>query len=216
MLTLWEKFTEFWQAYGPWIGASLIPTIVVGLSISPKTREAAGIIQKIWDFVKMALDFLSVATYKDKPGTFQLPLKAGVLLNKVTSKSAEAGLVLFLVGVTAGYSSIGCTSWLKKEGSNAKVVLTDCSEASVKENASQLVPTLLGILTGGSVNWKDQISLFVKGFGRDTTSCAMRVAIKRLQDPINSEPVEDPATTAAEGAKRGQEYLNEQGWKYTD
>lgn len=216
MLTFWEKFSEFWQAYGPWIGASLVPTIVVGLSVSPKTREAAGVIQKVWDVVKMTLDFLSVATHKDKPGTFQLPLKAGALLKKAKDGSGEAGLVLFLAGATAGYSSIGCVSWFKEEGSKAKAVAIDCSIASVKENASQLVPALVGILTGNSVNWKDQVKVFVKEFGQEATSCAMQAAIKRLQDPVSSEPVEDPAAAAAEGAAKGQSYINEQGWKYTD
>jgi len=216
MLTFWEKFSEFWQAYGPWIGASLIPTLVVGLSVSPKTEEAAGIIQKVWDFVKMALDFLSVATHKDKPGTFQLPLKADALLKKAKNRSTEAGLVLFLVGATAGYSSMGCVSWFKEEGGKVKTVAIDCSIASVKENASQLVPALVGILTGGSVNWKEQVKVFVKEFGQDATSCAMQAAINRLQDPISSEPIEDPAAAAAEGAAKGQSYINEQGWKYAD
>ena len=209
MESIWSNFAEFWETWGPFIGTALIPTIIMGLSVSPKTAEAKHWAEKIWNLVKQALDFLSVATPKDKPGTFQLPFKAGVLLKK---KDAPPVLIL-IFALSIPMHQSGC-AWLKQSGSTAKDVAIDCSVESVKDNARALVPAIIGIITGGAVNWKDQVKVFVKEFGRDATACAMQAALQRLNDPVASEPNEDPEATRIEATKRADEYIIENRWGY--
>lgn len=221
MSTFWAAFAAFWQTWGPFISTSLIPTIIVGLSVSPKTSEASGVVQKVWNTVKHVLDFLSVATHKDKPGTFQLPFKLNAVVAKKDdgegppSPPAATTTALLLIFAFSVPQS-GC-AWLKNAGTEAKSTAIDCSISSVQENAQALVPAVIGILTGGSVNWKDQVKLFVKGFGRDATACAMQTALKRLNDPVASEPVvEDPEAVRAESAKRADQFIDEQRWDFAD
>ncbi len=73
-MSVLENISEFWANYGGWIGLALIPTLITGLTISAKTAKAAPIVQKVWDGLKIIMDFLSVVTHKDKMGTFKLPL----------------------------------------------------------------------------------------------------------------------------------------------
>lgn len=77
-MSILENIRDFWANYGEWMTLALIPTIVAGLTISPKTAPAAGWVTKIWDGVKIVMGFLSVLTHKDQAGTFKLPLKPAV------------------------------------------------------------------------------------------------------------------------------------------
>ena len=77
----------FLTAYGPWILGSLIPSLIVGLTISPKTQGVAAVLKKI-------LDFFSVLTHKDVAGTFQLPFKLGKLV-----KAAKPTVLLILLAL---------------------------------------------------------------------------------------------------------------------
>jgi len=209
MYTLWEKFAEFWQVWGPFIGTSLIPTLIVGLSVSPATAEAKNNVEKVWNVVKKVLDFLSVATHKDKPGTFQLPLKLGVLAKK---KEVPPALLLILA-LSIPATQSGC-SWLKGTGQEMKSTAIDCSVQAAQDGARNLVPAIIGILTGGSVNWKDQVQVFVKEFGRDATACAVQTALRRLNDPVESEPDEDPQAMREAAAKRAGDLVKGSGWVY--
>ena len=212
MDTFWTKFAEFWEVWGPFIGTALIPTIITGLSISAKTVEAKNWVEKVWNLFKQAMDFLSVATPKDKAGTFQLPFKAGVLLKK---KEDVPPVLILILALSLPMHQSGC-SWFKSAGKEAKTTAIDCSVDAVKDNARALVPAILGILTGGSFNWKEQVQVFVKEFGRDATACALQAALQRLNDPVASEPVEDPETVRAESTKRADELVIEQGWVYSN
>src|SRR5690349_24545766 len=107
--TIWSNFSAFWEAYGPWIGAALLPAIITGLTLSPKTEGAAGVVQKVWNGIKMVMDFLSVLSHKDKPGTFQLPLKAGAAVAMIVKKPGGPATIL-LVFVFAG-SQVNCSWW---------------------------------------------------------------------------------------------------------
>jgi hypothetical protein len=215
MYTLWENFAAFWEVWGPFIATSLVPTIITGLSVSAKTAEAKSVFETFWNAFKRAMDFLSLATHKDKEGTFQAPFKLGVLVKKVAEKKDEVPpptlLLIFVLSAPALYS--GC-SWLKQTGNEAKNTTIDCSVESVKDNARGLVPAVIGILTGGSVNWKDQIEVFVKEFGRDATACAVQVALQRLNDPIASEPEEDPEAVRRDSAVRAGVLIDEQRWSF--
>lgn len=92
MYTVLEHINAFWAAYGEWITVALIPTVIAGLTISPRTEKAAGWIPKIWDTIKMVMGFLSLLTHKDQAGTFQLPLKAGKLLPKKKDADVEVAV----------------------------------------------------------------------------------------------------------------------------
>lgn len=209
MNTFWQKFAGFWEAWGPVIGTAIIPTIIVGLSASPKTAAAKNLVEKIWNLVKVAMDFLSVATHKDKEGTFQLPFKLGTVIKK--KEVPPVLIVIFALSLAAPQS--GC-SWLKGEGSKAKAAAIDCSTDALQDGARNLVPAIVGMLAGGAINWKDQVKVFVKEFGRDATACAMQAAMQRLNDPIASEAEEDPEVIRAESVKRADEIVIEQGWVY--
>jgi hypothetical protein len=214
MYTLWENFAAFWEVWGPFIATSLIPTIITGLSVSAKTAEAKNAVEKIWNSVKQALDFLSVATHKDKEGTFQAPFKLGVLAKKMAAKKDEvppALLIFFALSVPATHN--GC-SWLKQTGSEAKNTAIDCSVESVKDGARSLVPAIVGILMGGAGNWRDQVEVFTEKFGRDATACALQTALQRLNDPIASEPDEDPEASRREAAVKAGMLIDEQRWSY--
>ncbi len=88
MNTVLEHVSAFWATYGEWMTVAMIPTVIAGLTISPKTKPATTWVTKSWDVVKMIMGFLSVLTHKDQPGTFQLPLKAGKAIKKVRKKKA--------------------------------------------------------------------------------------------------------------------------------
>lgn len=208
MNALWEKFSEFWAAWGPWISVSLIPTIIVGLSVDPRTANAKNAVERAWIVLKQILDFLSVAKPKNRPGTFQLPLKLGAIVAK---KDGTALVLLFAIGASG--SLTGC-AWLTSTGKEAKRVAIDCSIAAVQDHARALVPTLIGILTGGAVNWKDQVKVFAKEFGRDATACALTAALQRLNEPIAAEPLVNQMEENAAGAQRAAAFIDAEGWEY--
>jgi hypothetical protein len=207
MSTLWEKFSEFWAAWGPWISVSLVPTIIVGLSVDPRTAAAKTAFEKGWNFFLKVLDALSVAKPKNRPGTFQLPLKLGALVSK------KDGTALVLIFALSGYSMMGC-AWLTSTGKETKNVVVDCSIAAVQDNARALVPAIIGILTGGAVNWKEQVTVFAKEFGRDATACALTAALQRLNEPIAAEPLVNQMEANAEGAQRAADFIEAEGWEY--
>lgn len=55
------------QIISPWLVASFIPSLIVGLTPYPK---ADGIVQGL----KIALNFLSILSHSDSPGTFKPPM----------------------------------------------------------------------------------------------------------------------------------------------
>ena len=211
MSAIWENISAFWGTYGPWIGASLIPTIIVGLTLSPKTKAAASFVEKAWGVFKQIMDFLSVVTHKDKPGTFQLPLKLGEVLKKDDTKGTT-GLVL-VICVSIMQPSCGP---MGSGAKGAKEAAINCAMESVQTNARSLVPALVGILTGGAINWKEQVTVFTKEFGRDATACALQVAMQKIESPVQSEPEEDRLQDAKAGAERAKEYISSEKWTFVE
>ena len=112
---------NFWTTWSPWIGASLIPSIITGLALAPKLAADASFVQTIWDWVKKAMEVLSVVTHKDQPGTFKMPLKLGKLLTKKTVP--PAAILLLAIGL----GTHGC-SWLSSETKKAGTGLLDCAD----------------------------------------------------------------------------------------
>lgn len=93
MITVLDGIGEFWVSYGQWIGLALIPTVITGLTISAKTAKAAPVVQKIWDGIKIFMDFLSVVTHKDKMGTFKLPMQTSAKKDEKVKEELQVEVV---------------------------------------------------------------------------------------------------------------------------
>jgi hypothetical protein len=205
-----QSFRTFWATWGPWICLSLIPTIITGLSVSPKTAKAVPIIQKVWDALKSFLDMFSVATFKDKAGTFQLPLKLGKLFTK-NNTPPTVGLIL-IMALTLPQTGC-CKLFGMCDGTDQALV--DCASQAALTNAPQLLPIVKGILTGQSEGWMGKIWDLIKEFGRDAVACAMQQVGQDLlaSVPPGGEPTPDQAT-ALEGANRARQFSAEQKWQF--
>jgi hypothetical protein len=157
----------FWTTWGPWIGASLVPTIIAGLTISPKLAPEAGLVQKIWDRIKQVMSFLSFATHKDTVGTFKLPLG----LHKIGKKNVPpaAGAAMILLAVLS--VNQGC-SWFKTKVKAEATVILHCTEQAIKDKAQGLIPAIIAIAsdpaTLGAV-----VGAFASSFGEEIVGCAV-------------------------------------------
>ena len=225
-----SNFSDFWASWGPWISLLLVPTLITGLSISPKTAKAAGVVQQIWDGLLKILTLFSVATFKDQPGTFQLPLKMGKLLPKKKASSGEpkdppmssggpAGCAALLaLSLAAGSTQPGCAWWHSEEGQRIKNAVIDCSTEAIKSNSAHLLPVIMAILTGTAPNWDQQIEAFTKEMGRDAVACAMDMASRELlaSVPASGSGAElTPEAKAAQGGvTKARTYVQTKGWKY--
>jgi hypothetical protein len=208
-----ESFRNFWHVWGPWISLSLIPTIITGLSVSPKTSKAVPFIQKAWDALKSFLDMFSVATFKDKPGTFQLPLKAYKLFEKKTPPTAPTAIILILALSIPG---AGCCKLFGDCGTGVKQDIIDCTSQAALTNAPQLLPIVKDILTGKTDGWAGRIWDLIKEFGRDAVACAMQQVGQDLLasvPPGGGTPTPEQAT-ALEGADRARQFTAEQKWQF--
>ncbi len=176
MSAILAAIAAWWVHWGPWIGASLIPTIITGLSLAPKLAPEAAWIQKAWDFVKTAMGYLSVVTPKDVPGTFQLPLKLGKVLKKTpTGPAVGLVLVIFFSG-----SQMSC-AWTKHEATVVENNIIDCANAekSVIESSGQsLILTVLDIgmqvyqaAPQGADALADLATKLIKQYGEPIVAC---------------------------------------------
>ena len=218
MQKLLLNLSVFWSAYGPWVSLSLIPTILTGLSMSPKTQKAASFLQKAFNIFKQAMSFVSVATFKDEVGTFQLPLKVSNLRKKKPGKgskkvSGSIGVLLFCT-ITLTTQSAGCNWFRGKTVQDIKTVVIDCGIESVKANAAHLLPVIMTILTGNAPNWVEQISAFTKELGRDAVACAMQMSAIELQSRVSAGGAEGDG--ALSGLTKARSYASDAGWTYAE
>ncbi len=214
-----KALSNFWRDWGPWITVSLIPTIITGLSLSPRTAPAATAVQKVWDSIKKILDFLSVAKFKDAPGTFQLPLKMGKVAHTVKLKMAgpakkppaSSGVALLLIA-TLVHASSGC-AWIHSTGKQIGSDAIDCAVEAVRSNAAHLLPIVKAIITGEAPNWAEMLTAFVKEFGRDAVACALQQASSDIQA---SSPAAGTATGDAQlqGLTKARTYIDDQKWSF--
>lgn len=72
-----------YKVWAPWILTSLVPSLIVGLSQSPKTKGASTLL-------KRALGLLSVVTHKDSAGTFKLPFTPDTMINSLSDAAVNA------------------------------------------------------------------------------------------------------------------------------
>ena len=216
-----ESFRNFWHVWGPWICISLIPTIITGLSVSPATTKAVPVIQKIWDVLKTFLDIFSVATFRDAPGTFQLPLRLGRLFVKkkeekkeppVTPSIPTGVIVLFLA---LSLPQTGCCKLFGMCGGTDQVLI-DCTSQAVVSTGPKILYLVKDVLTGKGEDWSTKIWDLIKQFGRDAVACAMQ---KGGQELLTSVPpgggeLTPEQVTAFEGERRARQFTIEQKWQF--
>lgn len=171
MSSIFHSIVEFWISYGPWIGAALIPTVIAGLSLSPKTAATATLIGQVWSLIKQAMGLLSLATFKDQPGTFQLPLKLGKVVSKKTSSTGI--IALFFLAHTSS------CAWLKSDAKSIGNTILHCAGQEVKDVASELVPTLITAV-GSHTSFDKIVEGLINQFGLNIVGCAALDAKKEL------------------------------------
>jgi hypothetical protein len=158
--------STFLATYWPWIMTALIPTLITGLSLSPKTAPEAAWLQKAWDYLKKFMNVFSVATHKDESGTFKLPLHLGKLLKKKMVPPA----VLIILGIGVHHGCATMSAGLKKAGS----IAADCTIQAVKDQEKDLVPVLAAAAEGTSLA---TIATSLAGaFTEDAMACAAKDA----------------------------------------
>jgi hypothetical protein len=210
--TIWEKFSAFWAVYGPWVATSLIPTLITGLTLSPKTAGAASWIEKIWAKVKTVLNMLSLATHKDQAGTFQLPLKIGKVLKKDVGPAAILVIAILTSTITV---NTGC-SWLKSEGKAVGSVVYDCSKKAVMDKIEDLWPTVLVILGSGAANWEMQLLALAKEFGEEALACVVEYAAGKLEGAATVSNMDDPENPYVPALTKARQYQLAHHWTYAD
>lgn len=181
MTTVWDHINSIWITYGSWIGLSLIPSIIAGLSVSPRTAEGAVIVQRIWDIVKYLMSVFSVATFKDEPGTFQLPLKLGKVKDKI---SVISTMLFFLI-----LGSLGC-AWFVKDAKTVGNVVLHCSGQEVTEKSGELIQVILA--AAGTSSLEEIIEALVEKFSLDVAGCAVlssRDQVATLTVPVTRTSV---------------------------
>lgn len=213
----------FWADWGPIFTLILIPSIITGLSKSPSTVGASKIVQQVWDVIKQVLSYISTTKFKDEPGTFQLPVLTAARRTKklmVAKKMMKAArrdtddtptpppgigtavlsilllMSLFLQGCCAWTGT--CTGKVGEIGND----IVDCGKASLKQSIANLIPTVLAIITGGSINWEQQLNSLV-GLGGDALSCALVVVAQDIQSYSSA-----PATSEEEGKARAKSHAD--------
>lgn len=139
---LWQWFAA---DAAPYLIAVAIPSLIAGLSASPKT---GGIVA----FLKSASRFLGVLTHADEPGTLKAPLGLGAIWKafKAAAKgAAPLALVLILVA-----SATGCASydaWLAKHPKSAGVL--DCGKDWIVATLPTVLSDVTSALSGSSPDW---------------------------------------------------------------
>lgn len=186
-MNILDNINSFWVTYGPWIGASLIPTIMTGLTLSAKTADAASAVEKIWGYIKQVMNFLSWATHKDVPGTFQAPLKLGKLRKKPTTGAAL--LLVFLLSPNSG------CSWFKSGTSAIASDIIDCAKAegqSLKDGRSLIVLALdiaakiSSVIKGGESALETAVTDLIKEYGEPIVACVLRDTLPGTGAPMLS------------------------------
>ncbi len=213
-----DAIRSFWETWGMWISLALIPTLITGLSLSPKTKQYATWLGKLWDGIKPYLARFSVATFKDQPGTFKAPLTSGVKEDKPLPPAAGPGCAAALFCVLSSAIPVSSCAWLSSTGSKVEEVVIDCAIQSVKDVAIQILPVVVAILTGNSPDWRKMLEGLAKEMGRDVVACALNEAAIELQAKIPATGPDGTSVTAEamQGTQKARTYLGEKKWQFKE
>ena len=159
--------STFFSTYWPWIVTALIPTLITGLSLSPKTAPEAAWLQKALDYLKKVLSVFSVATFKDQVGTFKLPL----FLDKIIKKVPPSAVIL---AIFLG-ASLSCAG-VQKDIKTAAGVVATCSGSAAKQTASGLVPVIEAAAQQDGDILTNVVEGLLKVFTGDVVACSVKDA----------------------------------------
>lgn len=123
----------------------------------------------------------------DAPTPTQVAIDAAL---KTEAKKPEGGfarvdtmcLIAFVMATLIGVGGVACTQ-MKNAGSAAAKDMVACTEASVKDRVSELVPTLVSLLTShvdqttGKVMWSE-IKPATSALKSDIAGCALATAVR--------------------------------------
>jgi hypothetical protein len=178
-------------------------------------------VQKVWDLIKQVLAFLSVATFKDQPGTFQLPVVGGLKMTKqlrmakkpVTPNSGNLGGPGLALVICFALIQNACCAWTgtcKTVPGQIATDVIDCGKDSIKAEVAHLLPTVVAILTGGAPDWSSQLDA-LKIMGFEALSCAIAAAAQDLQNlmaaPGPSGVLSSTSTKAASDKHKADTWL---------
>jgi hypothetical protein len=210
MQKFWTTLVWLWVHYSPWLVASLLPSLIAGLVISPKTEKAASVLQKILDILKKIIGFFSILTHKNDPGTFQLPFYLGKLKKPKVVPPAATILLIICVSLP----QLSCCKVFGLCGDTAKDLI-DCAKEAIVSKTPHLIPIVKDILTG-SGDWKTSLFDLIKEWGKDAVACAMQQVGQDLlaSVPPGAEPSTPEQSAALEGVKRKREFEADQKWQF--
>jgi hypothetical protein len=186
--TIWHAF----QAITPWLVVSLIPSLIVGLTPYPKAAEAVAVLKTI-------LNFLSVLTHSDSPGTFKAPFTmspppTGMPPDATSGPTTGAASPVASMGppVAAGAALAVLFAMAMIPGCGASAAQW---KATGIDEAKCAAPAIAGALLDGLIDLLDDASAnespdyqkigeqLAQKYGPRTALCAVRVAWQHLGDP---------------------------------
>lgn len=122
--------------YLPWVQAALIPTIIVGLSLTPKTEGAVPVLQKIGNYIKQFLYILSVSGYKDENRGLKVPLYHYTHVRTAPKSSGGPGCAALVLVLAASLMSVsGCSCWTQQQKMNTPACVIARQVVSCTGNA---------------------------------------------------------------------------------
>lgn len=205
--------SAFLASYGPWIVTGLIPTVITGLSLSPKTSGAVTWVQKAAEVFKQIMSILSFVTHKDEPGTFQVPVLKAFKKKGGPGPGAGAAGCAALFLLAASMTQTGCAG-LWKDTAPVRNKVFDCVKSVAKENAVRLLPAVIAIFEGNADNWRDQLGAFGKQFGEEALACAVNAATEEIHEKVMAGVAAD-AHADSSALTKARTFAAEKKWSFT-
>lgn len=178
----------------------VLPSLLVGLTDQAKSPGVAR-------WVKAILNFFSVLTHRDAPGTLQLPL--GLYRPKARPvapaaplpvPSAPGPLLALLLAMTL---SASCTGWTKADTQGLLKGVIDCTVGPLFSATESALPLVTDAIKGNTEDWKKKLESIGIGYGTNAVACA----VKRVYASLNLPAALTPEALAAKA--RAESYLKD-------
>lgn len=161
-----HAFQVFAGVIAPWLTASLIPSLVVGLTPFPKASK----VLKVLSFMAKCL---SVVTHLDEAGTFQIPVITPVARLLRPQAVAKASVALVLLGVTL----VGACATFR-----AAFVASEkqCQADNLPSNLVGALPQVTAILAN-PVTWEAGLIALGAQLGEEQVKCLVMAVEAGIQ-----------------------------------
>jgi hypothetical protein len=181
----------------------VLPSLLVGLTDQSKAPGVAR-------WAKAALNFFSILTHRDAPGTLQLPL--GLSRLKASSGGAAPStnlsvprvpgpLLVLLLGMLT--LSASCANWTKADTQGLLKGVIDCTVGPLFSATESALPLVTDAIKGNTEDWKKKLETIGIGYGTNAVACA----VKRVYASLNLPAALTPDALAAKA--RAESYLKE-------